>query len=66
MIKKTLPSMSFEDAKKLKKKLPKKLGLAKFCTFVGGSPQVESFDAQKEENEHSHLTQLPPEVIPLS
>ena len=66
MIAKLLPDLTQGDAKKLKKKLPKKLGLAKFCTFVGGSPQAESVDVKKEENEHPHLARLPPEVIPLS
>jgi hypothetical protein len=64
MIKKTLPTLSKEAAKALKKKLPKKVGLVEFCELMDQlKPKDEQSSASKSTTyPPSHLARLPSDV----
>ena len=61
MVGKLMP-LRDDDAKALRKKLPKKASLAEFCAFVDGSAGDQARkESSTPEAEASHLAVLPPE-----
>ena len=64
LIKKVLPSLKPNEAKRLRKALPNKMTSLDFCSFIGGPEDTASSTskANGDKDELSGLASLPPEV----
>ena len=66
LLKKVLPSLKQTETKQLKKRVPSKMSLREFCSFIGGPEDTASnkdkVQADSKEADSSGLPSLPPEV----
>ena len=67
LIKKVLPSLNPDEAKRLRKGLPNKMTSLDFCSLIGGPEETASSTrkakgGKRDEDEASGLAALPPEV----